>query len=204
MYPERYQAPALAAHVIGLLERRRAGFTGWDAQGEAKLREEAAEALRDAGRQFAEVADDAAYWARVTEAVLEVAVPRYLKLAQEQTELERRRFGLWRGGDLLSRVAYAGLGLAAAIVVWRTGIPKVVEPLPLGFFIAGPLLPDVWTWRARRRYQKALQVVVDEMAHEQAQQERYRPLSEVGGAPIDEGAAPMQSSGEASRVPEKP
>lgn len=185
VYPDRYQLPALTAHVVSLLERRRLGVTTWSPAAQADLVDEAKRAMAEAGRQFAEVADDPSYWAHVTEAVLEVVVPRWLKLAGEQHALEQQKYGIWRGGDLLARAAYGAMGLVGAVIVWRTAIPDFLEPLPLLMLVGGPLLPDLWAWRARRRYQKSLQRLVDDMAHEQAARQAYRPLSDVGAAPVD-------------------
>lgn len=176
MYPTRYQLSELTAHVVALLERRREGYTEWNAGVEDKLRQEAVAALAEAGRQFAEVADDKAYWHALEQTVLTAALPRYFALAKEEQALEKAKYGMWRGGDLISRVAYAAAGLLIAAIVLRTAIPKWVEPLPLGFFIAGPMIPDLQGWFARRRYKAKLQALVDDMKAEAAARAQYRPL----------------------------
>lgn len=176
MYPARYQLPELTAQVLAALERRREGFAEWSAQAEATLTDAAREVLREAGAQFAEVAEDPAYWQWVEHTVLTVALPRYFLLAKEQGALERQKYGLWRGGDLLSRAAYAGVGLISAAIVWRTGLPKLLEPLPLSLFIGGPLLPDLQVWFARRRYAKKQSALVADMAQEAARRSEYQPL----------------------------
>jgi len=182
MYPARFQLQELTAHVLGLLERRREAFKSWDAETEAKLLETAREALNEAGKQFAELADDKPYWAKVERAVLEVAVPRYFKLAREQLTVEANKYGVWRGGDLLSRVIIGGGGALVGLVVARTMLPKWFELLPVMVLVFGPLFPDVQFWAGRRRWAKQLQRLVTEMGDEQLQQERYRPLEEIAGA----------------------
>lgn len=193
MYPERYRLPQLTAHVLALLENRRAGVVDWGPEAEATLTAVAREALTEAGRQFAEVADDKPWWAALEATVLTAVLPRYFKLAREQHALEKRGYGLWRGGDLLSRVAYGASGLLAALVVWRTAIPDFLEPLPLAFFILGPLLPDLQTWFAKRRYAGQLTEVVSSMAEESALRAQYRPLTEAAPAPVDVGVAGEQA-----------
>lgn len=183
VYPSQYQLPELTAHLVALLERRRAAFETWDDAAEATLREAAKEALDEAGRQFKEVADDAAYWQRTTETLLEVALPRYVRLAKDQHALEKRGYGAWRGGDLLSRVVYAGIGLIGGFIVLRTAVPDWFEPLPLALFIGGPLLPDAQAWFAKRRYAKQLLALVEDMKAEAIDRRAYQPLG------IDEGAA---------------
>lgn len=193
MYPDRYRLPHLTAHVLSLLENRREGLTEWNAAAEAKLTDVAREALAEAGRQFAEVADDKAWWAKLEETVLTAVLPRYFKLAKDQHALEQQHYGLWRGGDLISRVAYGGSGLLAALIVWRTAIPDYLEPLPLLFFVLGPLLPDLQVWFAKRKYAHTLGAIVASMAEEAALREQYRPLMEGLPSPVDERAAGEQA-----------
>jgi hypothetical protein len=176
LYPSQYHLPELTAHLVALLERRRAAVGAWDEATEAAFLEEAQAALAEAGAQFKEVADDPGYWRRVTEQCLGVALPRYLKLAREEHALEARAFGVWRGGDLLSRAAYAVGGLLTGALLLRTGLPRQLELLPLGFFIAGPLIPDLQTWLARRRYAKALAGLVKDMEEEALDRGAYQPL----------------------------
>ncbi len=183
VYPSHFQLAELTAHLVALLERRRAAFEVWDEKAEASLLEGANEALDEAGKQFKELADDQTYWSRTTGALREVALPRYLRLAKEQHALEKRGYGAWRGGDFFSRAAYAAIGLVAGFIILRTAVPDWLEPLPLALFIGGPLLPDAQAWFAKRRYAKQLVGLVDDMKAEQVERRAYQPLG------IDEGAA---------------
>lgn len=194
MYPTRYQLPELTAHVVAALERRREGYAEWNADVEAKLTDEAKGALAEAGRQFAEVADDKPYWQRLEQIVLTAALPRYFKLASAEHQLEKARYGLWRGGDLVSRVAYAAAGLVVAAIVWRTAIPHWIEPLPLAFFLGGPMLPDLQVWFAKRRHAGKLRGLVDDMRDEAAASELYRPMTEGAPAAVDETVGARSSS----------
>ena len=183
MYPSRYQLQELTAHLVSLLERRRGAFEKWSPDVEKVLQDEAVSALHDAGKQFLEIADDAAYWKRIEHTLLTVAVPRYLRLANDEHERESKNYGIWRGGDLVSRVVYAGVGLLAAAIVWRTPIPDYLELFPLTFFIVGPLFPDLQLSMGKRRYSKQLKQLIDDMAAEQVEWRQYQPLG------IDDGAA---------------
>lgn len=202
MYPNRYRLGELTAHVLGLLERRREGFAEWNEEAEAKLTEAATEALQEAGRQFAEIADDKAYWARIEQTVLTAVLPRYFQAAKAEHELEKHKFNLWRGGDFISRVAYGGAGLVAALIVWRTAIPDFLEPLPLAFFIGGPLLPDLQIWFARRRYRGKLRAVIESMHEEDSAREQYRPLMEGMPSPVDEQVAGTQTTSTPTKTSE--
>lgn len=189
MYPSRYRLAELTAHVLALLERRREGFAEWNAQTEAQLTQAAEEALKEAGKQFAELADDAPYWGRIEHTVLTAVLPRYFQVAKQEQALEKNKYDLWRGGDFISRVMYGGAGLLAAVIVWRTVIPDYLEPLPLAFFIGGPLLPDLQIWFAKRRYQQKLSAVIESMREEDSAREQYRPLMEGLPSPVDEQLA---------------
>jgi hypothetical protein len=196
VYPDRYRLPQLTAHVLSLLEHRREGFETWNDEAEAKLTEVAREALAEAGRQFAEVADDKTYWSKLEQTVLTAVLPRYFRLAKEEHQLEQDKFHLWRGGDLISRVVYGSSGLIAAVIVWRTAIPNYLEPLPLAFFVLGPLLPDLQVWFAKRKYTKKVGAIIEAMAEEAELREQYRPLMEGLPSPVDQAitGAPESSS----------
>jgi hypothetical protein len=135
VYPSRYRLAELTSHVLALLERRREGFAEWNAETEAQLKEAAVEALKEAGRQFAELADDKPYWSHIEQTVLTAVLPRYFQAAKDEQALEKNKYNLWRGGDFVSRVMYGGAGLLAAVIIWRTAIPDYLEPLPLAFFV---------------------------------------------------------------------
>lgn len=188
MYPDRYRLPQVTEHVVALLERRRPGFGAWGEEVERALTAEAKEALGEAGRQFAELAEDKGYWERLERSVLTVAVPRYLRLAREHHELQRRRYNLWRGGDLVSRAVYTLAGLVAAVVIARTPIPNWLEVVAIGLVLAGPFLPDMQEGYYERRYRRWLVELVGDMRAEQQQLEAYRPLEALpeGAAQLDE------------------
>lgn len=184
VYPTQFHLAEVTAHVLALLERRRLAFEQWDAKAEAELTDEVDKALAEAGQRFAEVADDRPYWARLGQTLKDVALPRYFRLAKAQHALELTGYGAWRGGDLLSRAVYAGAGLVTAVVVFRTAIPDWIEPLPLAFFLGGPLLPDLQAWWHKRKYRGAVAQVIEDMRQESVDVRAYQPLLAV-----DEGAA---------------
>jgi hypothetical protein len=202
VYPSRYRLAELTEHVLALLERRREGYAEWNAEAEAKLTEAATEALAEAGRQFAEVADDKPYWKRIEETVLEAVLPRYFQAAKAEHELEKNKFNLWRGGDFISRVAYGGVALAAALVIWRSPIPDYLEALPLTFFVGGPLLPDLQIWFAKRRYRQKLGAVIESMREEDSAREQYRPLMEGMPSAVDEQVAGSKQTSTSTKTHE--
>ncbi len=192
MYPERYRLADVTASVLAALERRRPAFAAWSPEVEQELRAAATQTLSDIGRQFSEVAADAPYWTRLEGVVQQVALPRYLHEAKAQHAFERGGYGLWRGGDLVSRAAYAALGLVLALAVWRAAfVPKWLELLPLALVLFGPLIPDLQIGSARRRYGKSLDAIVAAMREEQQHLDVYQPLLKATESPDPpEPAAP--------------
>ncbi|MFL5353351.1 hypothetical protein [Archangium sp.] len=184
MYPDRFRLPEVAAHVLAWLERRRPGFGEWDAEVEAQLSAEARLALADVSRRFAEVAVDPGYWERLERSLFAVVLPRYFQLAREHHALQRRKYGLWRGGDLISRVAYTGAGIATTAVIFLTPVPDWLEPLSFVFILFGPFLPDMQESFHERRYRGQLATLVKDMGVEQRQLEAYRPLDESEPEPL--------------------
>jgi hypothetical protein len=179
-YPTQFQPQELAAHLISALERRRASFEIIDESAEAQLNIEADNVFAQAKAQFKELADDEAYWARTEESVRQVALARYIILAKKQTELEKSGFGAWRGGDVISRVAYAGAGLLIGLIIIRTPIPDWLEFMPLGLFIFGPLIPDIQSWSGKRKYAQSLGQIVDDMKNESIAASTYAPIGDIG------------------------
>ncbi|MFZ5469511.1 MAG: hypothetical protein ACOZIN_08750 [Myxococcota bacterium] len=194
VYPIHFRLSQVTQGVIAALERRRPAFAEWSAEAESQLEAAARATLQEMGRQFSEVADDAPYWNRVGESVMAIAVPRYLRLAKEQYLVEKNRYGLWRGGDLIGRAAYAGAGLLLATVIWRLGVPKWLELFPLLLVMFGPMVPDAQVWFARRQYAGKLHHLVEEMNAEQVHFDAYRPLSSVAEASVP--SAPVNPSKE--------
>ncbi len=186
----RYSLAELTAHLVSLLERRRVAFSEWNAETEAALEDEAKAALTEAHAGFVELADDALYWERTHRTLLTVALPRYFALAKAQHAFEHSAYGAWREGDLVSRIAYAAIGLFTGIIVVRTAIPDWLEPLPVALFLLGPLLPDLQAWRGKRRYAKGLAALVDDMAQEQSDAREYQPL---GIAPVTDPETQTES-----------
>lgn len=196
MYPDRFRLPQVTEHVLAWLERRRPGYSEWGGEVEAQLTAEARQALADVGRQFLEMAEDRSYWERLEHSLFTVALPRYFQLAREHHALQRARYGLWRGGDVISRVSYTGAGVLAAVLIALTPVPDWLEPLPFAFILFGPFLPDMQESFFERRYRKQLATLVAEMHVEQRQLETYRPLDDGHVEPVStpESSIPFQNS----------
>jgi hypothetical protein len=181
MVPERYQLGAVGRFLLDQFELRRPGLTSFTPEIEAEFRKQAEAEILQMERQLHELGiDDQPYWQRVRRVVDEILLPRYQKIAQEEIALQARDYGIWRGGDLLARVAFAAAGLVLGIIcVELPYIPVQVRWFPVLPFLAGPLFPDVVTALYARRYRKKLDALVQDLAKASDALDTYRPLSEL-------------------------
>jgi hypothetical protein len=170
MVPERYQLGAVGRFLLDQFELRRPGLTSFTPEIEAEFRKQAEAEILQMERQLHELGiDDQPYW-----------LPPYQKIAQEEIALQARDYGIWRGGDLLARVAFAAAGLVLGIIcVELPYIPVQVRWFPVLPFLAGPLFPDVVTALYARRYRKKLDALVQDLAKASDALDTYRPLSEL-------------------------
>jgi hypothetical protein len=166
---------------VEAFERRRPGLSGWTPEVESSLRAEAEAALLDMERQCRELGfEDPLHWQRVRGALDSVLMPRYAALARQELALAAADYHLWRGGDLVARLAFAGVGLllgvAAVEIPW---IPVTEKWVPWVLFLAGPFLPDAQLWFYRKRLERRLQSIVDDLTKADLALDAYRPLSEL-------------------------
>jgi cytochrome P450 len=181
MVPEKYSLAAIAQHLLALFEVRRPGIRRWDAGALERLRQEAESALQQMEQQCRELGiDDPPHWQRARAVVGDALLPRYGQLAEAENEAASREYGMWRGGDLVARAAFALCGLVlGAIAVAVPWIPVQEKWVPWALFVLGPFLPDAYSWWYRRRYRRLLDALVLDLAREGATLDAYRPLSEV-------------------------
>ena len=181
MVPEKYSLASVGRYLVESFERRRPSLREWSRELDAALRHEAEDEIAQMERQCVELGvTDPKYWQRVRGAVEDVVIPRYAKLAQDEIALANRDYGIWRGGDLVARAAFALAGFLLGIIAVETPyIPIYARWFPALTLIAGPLFPDAALWWFRRRYQKKLDILIADLAKAGDSLETYRPLSEV-------------------------
>ena len=206
MYPDKYRLGFVARYVMAALERKLPAYPAWTASVQLELTEVALAELAAVKRQFAEVADDPAHLAALDRAVHEVLLPRYFTEAQRELAASAKDYGAWRGGDLVARATYAGVGLGLGLVaVW---LPNSLVPIesflfPLALFALGPFFPDVQIWYARRRHKQLLEAIAQDLDAAETQVDLYRPLDAVGEMPSREPAASEPAAPELAPKHEK-
>ena len=181
MVPAKYGLAAIGRHLVSLFEVRRPAVARFDGEALLLFRREAEEAIARMEQQSRELGfDDPRHWKRARDVVETVLLPRYVKLAKSENEAAAADYGLWRGGDLVARGAFALIGLVlGALMVWIPWIPIYEKWFPWALFVLGPFLPDAYLWWYRRKHEKKLEALVQDLAREGETLEAYRPLSEV-------------------------
>ncbi len=181
MVPEKYRLAAVGSFLLEQFELRRPGLTQWTPKIEASLRQQAELELQQMERQCRELGvDDAQYWQRVRRALDEILLPRYAKLTTDEIALQKRDYGIWRGGDLIARGTFALAGFLLGIIAVEVPyIPIEAKWFPALLLVAGPMFPEMVTWWYRRRFGRKLNELVRDLSKASETLETYRPLSEL-------------------------
>jgi hypothetical protein len=173
---DEFSARSVATEVIEHLERRRADIVGDDAQ----IRAEVKRALVPLRKSYVDTELPMAYMDAL-EAEMSSALPtRWGAVAKPFTDLEKQRFRIWRGGDLVARIGYVFLGLmVGALCVELPFIPIFWKGFP--FLLAGLAfwLPDAQIRFQRRAYARALGGIVRDLEGAQPALDRHITVAEL-------------------------
>lgn len=163
---------AVVFEVLEDCEHRRRSFAAEEAR--AGLRSAATEKLAQIHAAYAERGGSDLYWRAVEREVLQTALPEYLPAAIEKTRLERTGYGVWRGGDLVARAAFALAGLAiGGLIIAIPFIPIVEDAFAFALALAGWFSPELRRIPFELRHSKLLNRLVGEAEAYQRKQLRY-------------------------------
>jgi hypothetical protein len=152
--------------VLQECEHRRRSFEAESFDDEVVLC--ASEKLAEIKAVYDESGGSAVYWEALEKEVGEVVVPQYVEVARAITEQERNSFGIWRGGDLGARFAFALAGLViGGIIIKLPFIPIYEDMFAFALTAAGFLYPDIKRFMHERRYMKVLNRIVADSARYQ-------------------------------------
>jgi hypothetical protein len=152
--------------VLQECEHRRRAFD--EADFDREMRACVSEKMAEIKATYDEFGGAAAYWDALDKEVEEVVLPEYLLIARDTTELERNNFGIWRGGDLAARFAFALIGLTiGGIIVALPFIPIFEDMFAFALMAGGFVYPDLKRFMFRRRYMKGLNRIVSDSARYQ-------------------------------------
>ena len=152
--------------VLQECEHRRRSFE--EESFDAEVRACATEKLAEIKATYDEFGGSASYWETLEKEVDDVVLPQYIAASRSMTESERDNFGIWRGGDIAARFAFALAGLViGSIIIALPFIPIFEEMFAFALTAAGFLYPDLKRFMFERRYTKVLNRLVADSARYQ-------------------------------------
>ncbi|MCB9793678.1 MAG: hypothetical protein H6741_13230 [Alphaproteobacteria bacterium] len=173
MVTASYRLETVSAGIVERLEGARRSYAGRPEAFEALAERVCAEALERVQADYEELFGDDGHVGELRRELAETFLPRYLRLAAQQTALEERARGLWAGG-LLARAGAFAAAMLAALVVSRL----IRNPFVIAFYISAflvPFLPELRRWWEGRSYLAELQAMIDDLARVQDQLAEHRP-----------------------------
>jgi hypothetical protein len=177
---DEFTAGKVATEVVSSLERRREAIAADETLTRAEV-EQALAPLRDAYRDSAL---PGAYFAALEEEIRHTVPERWRAAAAPFTQLERRGFGSWRGGDVYARVVYVFSGLVVGgLCVALPFIPIWEKWFPFVLAAVGWWLPDAQAAWHRRRYGRQLGRIVRSVAARQPTLEARVSWQELAAEP---------------------
>lgn len=175
MVPE-FSARDVALQVVEHLERRRPGIVG----SEAMVKAEVENALVPVRKEYEEYQLPASYFDALKEELAATLPARWRAVAGPFTRLEEAGFGLWRGGDVVARLAYVGLGLVlGGFAVWAPFIPIWEKWFPFAVAALAWFLPDLQARWHKRRYARELGAIVSAIDRAQPALDRHVTIAEL-------------------------
>jgi len=186
---QKFNFGAVTYAVLDDCEHRR---RSWPPAGApAAMRAAAVEKLAEIRAAYDEMKGSALYWRALEREVLDTALPQYLPAAIEQTRLESTGYDVWRGGDLLARVAFALAALAVGgIVIATPFIPIVEDGFAFALALAAWFYPELRRGLVTFRYGRLLNRLVSEADAYQRKQLRYLTAGELEEELV-EGCRPL-------------
>ena len=198
MIPTDYRFEQVVVRLIERLEATRPTYAGSPEKQGAEFRRITSEHVEAAIAEFKDVAFSAepeAHAKFLRREALETFLPRYSRMATEMTAVEESHFGLGPIAGPIGRLALVGVMLGFLYFLMRF----VHSPmgLPLMFFgMSLPFWPDIISGLSRRKYNKTLQALVDDMERIQEQQGAYVTFGDpqLSEAPVPTSTATPASS----------
>jgi hypothetical protein len=165
--------------VLQECEHRRRGFD--DQELDQQLLATARAKLAKIKAAYSEFGGSPAYWEALESEVLKTAMPQYMVAAREMNALERDKYGVWRGGDPLARIAFAIGGLLLAWMLIFVPFVRMFEAAFMVAFIAtGFFFPDIKRFTHERRHTKLLnRLVADAAAYQQNAKLHYMTTTDI-------------------------
>jgi hypothetical protein len=173
---EEFAIKKVALDILAHLELHRERA----AQDEAATRAAVGAALEPVRRAYADSQLPVAYLQALDRELETTLASAWRAVAVPFTELEKRRFGLWRGGDLVARLTYVVGGLSlGGLIVWLPFIPIWEKWLPFAMALGGGWLPNAQVMWHRRRYARELGAIAVRLGARQGALEATVTMNEL-------------------------
>lgn len=165
--------------VLQECEHRRRGFEDHDL--DQQLMATALAKLARIKAAYDEFGGAPAYWQLLETEVLRTAMPQYVAAAREMNALERTKFGVWRGGDPLARIAFTLAGLLIAWLLFFVPFLRMLEAMFIvGIPATGFFFPDIKRWTHERRHRQLLnRLVADAAEYQQNAKLHYMTTTDI-------------------------
>ena len=165
--------------VLEECEHRRRGFGNEEL--DEQLLATARAKLKKIKAAYDEFGGSPVYWQSLETEVLKTAMPQYIAAAREMNALERARFGVWRGGDPLARIAFALGGLVLAFLLMFVPFVRMFEAVfAVGLVATGFFFPDIKRWTHERRHTRMLNgLVADAARYQQNARLHYMTTTDI-------------------------
>ncbi len=165
--------------VLEECEHRRRGFDDEDL--DQQLLATARAKLARIKAAYDEFGGSPTYWESLETEVLKTAMPQYMAAAREMNALERGKFGVWRGGDPLARIAFAIGGLLLAVLLFFVPYVRMFEAAWMVTLAAtGFFFPELKRWTHERRHTKLLnRLVAEAAAYQQNAKLHYMTTTDI-------------------------
>jgi hypothetical protein len=152
-----FSARAVSTQLIEHLERRRPAIV----DSADKVAAEVDHALAPLRRSYVELELPLSYMNALEEELKATLPERWRAVAAPFTRLEASSFKLWRGGDVVARLAYVFAGLVIGGLCLRAPFIPIWEKwFPFALALAAWWLPDAQVRWEKRRYERALGAIV--------------------------------------------
>lgn len=190
MAPPGFRLDTLTAQLVSRLEPVRQAHLDDPAAARAAFSRIVSDASRDLASECRSVLGDEAQARRIEREAVETFLPRYARLAMEQSQDELQTTWLLRTGIPSRVVATALTGVLVTALVEGLRLPW----LAVLYLLVGlaPVFPEVRLWTARRAYQQRLQELAEDMLQLQRADEALSrsPELEVRPAQPDTTTSP--------------
>ena len=169
-----YRLDTVAVHLIERLEGARRSYQGRPEEGAEAFARIADEELDRIVAEHDDLFDTPRVGERLRREIHETFLPRYVRLAADQTALEAAGYHAWRRGDPLARGATTLGALIFALGFVRT-VHHPVALLVFAVVLLVPFLPEIRRGHHRRQYRRLLQQVVGDLGRIQDRLDAYSP-----------------------------